>query len=78
MDWQTIINIGGSALLALFGWFARELWDIVNKVKDDLQNLEVKIADEYVKKVDINARFDKIEVILGKIFDKLDNKVDKG
>ena len=77
MEWQTLINIGGSALLALFGWFARELWDIVNKIKDDLQNLEVKIADEYVKKADINARFDKIEVILGKIFDKLENKVDK-
>lgn len=77
MEWQTLINIGGSALLALFGWFARELWDIVQKIKDDLQNLEVKIADEYVKKADINARFDKIETILGKIFDKLDNKVDK-
>lgn len=77
MEWQTIINVGGSALLALFGWFARELWDIVNKVKDDLKNLEVKIADEYVKKVDINARFDKIENILERIFDKLDQKADK-
>ena len=77
MDWQTLINIGGSALLALFGWFARELWDIVNKVKDDLKALEVKIADEYVKKVDINARFDKIENILERIFDKLDQKADK-
>ena len=61
MDWQTLINIGGSALLALFGWFARELWDIVKQIKQDLQALEVKIADEYVKKVDINARFDKID-----------------
>lgn len=77
MEWQTVINIGGSCLLAMLGWFARELWDIVKQIKQDLQNLEVKIADEYVKKVDINARFDKIETILERIFDKLDTKADK-
>lgn len=77
MEWQTVINIGGSCLLAMLGWFARELWDIVKKIKEDLQNLEIKIADEYVKKVDINARFDKIENILERIFDKLDTKADK-
>ena len=77
MEWQTVINIGGSCLLAMLGWFARELWDIVKKIKEDLQNLEVKIADEYVKKVHINARFDKIESILERMFDKLDQKADK-
>lgn len=77
MDWQTLINIGAGSILTVLGWFARELWDIVNKIKDDLKNLEVKIADEYVKKVDINARFDKIENILERIFDKLDQKADK-
>jgi hypothetical protein len=77
MEWQTLINIGAGAMLAVFGWFARELWDIVKEIKEDVQKLEVKLADEFVKKVDINARFDKIEMILEKIFDKLDNKVDK-
>jgi hypothetical protein len=77
MEWQTIINIGAGGVLAMFGWFARELWDIVKAIKEDVQKLEVKLADEFVKKVDINARFDKIEVILEKIFDKLDKKADK-
>lgn len=77
MDWQTLINIGAGGMLTILGWFARELWDIVKNIKEDLKNLEVKIADEYVKKVDINARFDKIENILERIFDKLDQKADK-
>lgn len=77
MEWQTLINIGAGTLLAMLGWFARELWDMVQAIKDDVQNLEVKLAKEYTTHSDMNARFDKIEIILGKIFDKLDNKMDK-
>jgi hypothetical protein len=77
MEWQTIINIGAGTLLAMFGWFARELWDMVQKIKQDVQDLEVKLAKEYTTHADMNNRFDKIEVILNKIFDKLDSKVDK-
>jgi undecaprenyl pyrophosphate phosphatase UppP len=77
MEWQTLINIGAGSILAVFGWFARELWDAVKKIKEDVQDLEVKLAKEYTTREDMNARFDKIEMILGKIFDKLDNKVDK-
>jgi uncharacterized alpha-E superfamily protein len=77
MEWQTLINIGAGSVLAVIGWFARELWEAVNAMKKDLHRLEVKIAKEYTTREDMNARFDKIEMILGKIFDKLDNKVDK-
>ena len=77
MEWQTLINIGAGSTLAVIGWFARELWEAVNAMKKDLHRLEVKIAKEYTTREDMNARFDKIEMILGKIFDKLDNKVDK-
>jgi hypothetical protein len=77
MEWQTLINIGAGSVLAMFGWFARELWDIVKAIKEDVQALEVQLAKEYTTHSDMNARFDKIEMILGKIFDKLDNKVDK-
>jgi len=77
MEWQTLINIGAGSVLAVIGWFARELWDIVKAIKEDVQALEVQLAKEYTTHSDMNARFDKIEMILGKIFDKLDNKVDK-
>jgi hypothetical protein len=77
MEWQTLINIGAGSTLAVIGWFARELWDAVNVMKKDLHRLEVKIAKDYATHQDMNARFDKLEGILERIFDKIDTKADK-
>lgn len=77
MEWQTLINIGAGSVLAVIGWFARELWDAVNVMKKDLHKLEVKLAKDYATQQDMNARFDKLENILERIFDKIDTKADK-
>jgi hypothetical protein len=77
MDWQTLINIGAGSVLAVIGWFARELWEAVNAMKKDLHRLEVKLAKDYTTHQDMNARFDKLEGILERIFDKIDTKADK-
>jgi hypothetical protein len=77
MEWQTLINIGAGSVLAVIGWFARELWEAVNVMKKDLHKLEVKIAKEYTTHADMNTRFDKLENILERIFDKIDTKADK-
>lgn len=74
---QNIINLIGGAILAVIGWFARQLWESVNALKNDIQKIEVDLPTNYVRKVDIEARFDKLETILSKIFDKLDEKADK-
>ena len=50
MDWQNLINIAGGAALATIGWFARQLWDAVQKLKSDMSRLELSISDNYVKK----------------------------
>lgn len=77
MEWQTLINIGAGSVLAVVGWFARELWEAVNAMKKDLHRLEVKLAKDYTTHSDMNARFDKLEGILERIFDKIDTKADK-
>lgn len=77
MEWQTLINIGAGSVLAVIGWFARELWEAVNVMKKDLHRLEVKLAKDYTTHSDMNARFDKLEGILERIFDKIDTKADK-
>ena len=77
MDWQQIINIGLGALLSVIGWFARQLWEAVQKLKEDVSGLELHVAENYVKKVDITARFDRIEMLLDKVYDKLDQKADR-
>jgi hypothetical protein len=35
------------------------------------------MSENYVKKIDITSRFDKIESILERLFDKLESKQDK-
>ena len=77
MDWQVIINIAAGALLAAIGWWCREIWDSLKSLKSDLQRIEIDLPKNYVSKSEINTRFDKIDSILERIFDKLDEKADK-
>lgn len=69
--------MGGGALAIILGWLGRELWDAVQKLKTDMQQLEISLPTHYVRKDDMEARFDKIESMLNKLFDRIDNKVDK-
>lgn len=77
MDWQTIINIGAGSLLAMLGWFARQIWDSVQELKNDVKQIEIDLPTHYVKKDEINARFDRVEMLLDKIFEKLEQKADR-
>ena len=77
METQTLINI----LLAICGtgmaWFCRTMWDSYQKLKDEVHALEVNVKSNYVLRPDFTEALRRIEDLLGKIFDKLDNKVDK-
>jgi chaperonin cofactor prefoldin len=77
MDNQSLLNIGISVALACLGWFARQLWEATQNLKDDLKRLEVDLPTNYVRKVDIDARFDKLEAKLDMLFERLDRKADK-
>lgn len=77
MEFQSLFNILLGAGLTAIGWFARQLWEATQNLKEDVQKLELNVSDNYVKKIDINARFDKIEAILERLFDKLESKADK-
>ena len=77
MDWQNVINFAGAALLTAVGWWCREIWDSVKALRADIRKIEVDLPTNYVRKVDIDARLDKIDSVLERIFDKLDDKVDK-
>ena len=77
MDWQHIINLLGGAALASIGWFARQLWDAVQKLKSDMSSLELFISNNYVKKDDFKDGIKELKDMLAKIFDKLDSKADR-
>jgi len=84
MDWQNIINIAGGAALAVVGWFARQLWDSVKELKADIGDLRLHVSETYVKKSEMETleaqmdkRFDRVEQMIVKLYDKIDSKVDK-
>jgi len=77
MEFQEILNIIIGTVLSILGWFARQLWDAVQDLKNDMKDLEVDLPTRYVRKEDLDARFDKFEAMLTRIYDKLENKVDK-
>lgn len=77
MDLQHVLNFAIGAVLAALGWFARQLWDAVAALRDDIRTLERDLPVHYVRKDDFVDAMRRVEDMLGKIFDKLDGKVDK-
>jgi len=77
MDWQQIINLAYGVALPVAGWFFRQLWDAVQKLKDDIKKIEIDLPTSYVKKTELESQYNKIEAMLEKIWDRLDQKVDK-
>jgi hypothetical protein len=84
MDGQMIINLLAGSALAVIGWFARQLWDAVERLKADVKDIEICLPSNYVRKKDMSdlkhdmeVRFDKLEAMLARIFEKLDTKADK-
>jgi hypothetical protein len=77
MDTQQLLNIGLSAVMVVIGWFARELWAAVKELKVDLSKMREDLPKVYLAKDDYRSDLKDIRDMLGKIFDKLDNKQDK-
>ena len=84
MDWQTVINIGLSSVLAALGWFAREIWDSLKELRKNTHEIEKELRELYVRRddlrevrVEMSARFDKIESLIGSLYDRLNDKADK-
>lgn len=73
IEYQSIINLAGGAVLAVIGWFARQIWDAVKELRKDLHKIEVALPKEYVRKDELGE----IKALIQKIFDKLDGKQDK-
>ena len=73
MDTQTLINLAFGALGALGGWVLNSLSHSILRIEDRLLELPM----QYVTKEDYRMDISEIKEMLAKIFDKLDNKVDK-
>jgi len=81
---QSTINIIFTAVVGAAGWFARQMWDAVRALKEDLHQLEVDLPVHYVRRQELDKRMDHIEAMFQRIYDKiervegkLNEKVDK-
>ena len=77
MDSQELFNLAFSVAMACAGWFARQQWEATERLKGDIKSIEIDLPTNYVRKVDIEARFDKIDSALARIYDLIDRKQDK-
>jgi hypothetical protein len=77
MDWQIVFNIVGGAVLSVIGWFARVLWDSVQELRNDIKQIEIHLPTNYVKKDELSIRFDRIEQLLDRLYEKLEQKADR-
>ena len=77
MDWQILFNLGGTAILFSIGWWCRQIWDSVQNLKEDVKQIEIDLPTHYVKKDEIASRFDRIEMLLDKLFEKIEQKADR-
>lgn len=77
MEYQNLINMIAGVGFTVTGWFAREMWEAVKELKSDLAKLREELPKTYVNRDDNKDDIREIKEMLGKIFDKLDLKVDK-
>jgi hypothetical protein len=77
MEYQAMFNFVAGILLVAIGWWCKEIWDSVKTLKEDIKAIEIDLPKNYVSKIDIESRFDKIDATLERLFDRLDAKVDK-
>ena len=68
-----LLALGGGIL----GWFARELYTAVNRLREDMQKLEVKLSSEYVRYDRLQDALKPIMSGIEEIKQALSHKVDK-
>lgn len=74
---QHFLNAAFGIIMAVGGWFCRELWTAVKDLKNDLSKLREDMPKAYVLKEDYRRDIYEIKDICKQIFEKLDNKADK-
>ena len=73
MDMQILINLAFGAAGAFGMWIINRLTTSVDKIEERLNEFPTK----YVAKDDYKSDIGDIKMMLSKIFDRLDQKVDK-
>ena len=74
---QTVFNIILAGVSSILGWFLREMWSAVKELKADLAKLREELPKAYVARDDYREDIREIKLLLQKLFEKLEGKVDR-
>ena len=72
MDTQSLFNGLIGLSIGVGGWFARQLWDSVQKLKEDVHNLEIDLPRNYIRKDEFRDVLKEIRDVQVEIFRKID------
>ena len=73
MDYQVLFNIAVAIAGFFGGWTLNRIYQAIDRLDADVRQMPA----HYVARDDYRADMVEIKGMLGKIFDKLDSKVDK-
>ena len=73
MDYQVLFNIAVAIAGFFGGWTLNRIYIAIDRLDSDVRNMPYN----YVSRDDYKADIREMRDLLGKIFDKLDNKADK-
>ena len=77
VDLQFIANFAAIIVFGVIGYFYRQAMSDIRRLESTIHNMQVDMPTNYVRKDELSTHMVRIESMLNKIFDKLDNKVDK-
>lgn len=77
MPSQELFNILVMAVGGLGGWVLKAVWEAIRDLKNDVKDLGHEVRVGYVRRDEFLDAIDRIETMLSRIFDKLDDKADK-
>lgn len=74
---QSFINWVFTGVGTALGWVLKIVWDAITDLKKDMKDLNKEVHEDFVRKDDYRVDIAEVKQMLARIFDKLDNKVDK-
>ena len=77
MEPQMIINLATGTIIAAMGWFARQLWDAMKELRQDLHRIEMDLPSNYMRKDDFRDGMKEIKELFSEVFRKIDDLKEK-
>ena len=70
-------NLALTALLALISWFAKSMWDEIQRLNILVNRTREEVAKEYVTKVEVHADINRVMDRLDALDAKIDRLIEK-